>query len=69
MRPFYASPTAEKPAPHLPQQKLIRMRQECITNACRHSKSKKVKVELTQHDDRLRVEVRDWGVGFKVDSS
>ncbi|MGD0900217.1 MAG: ATP-binding protein [Thermoguttaceae bacterium] len=45
------------------------MRQECITNACRHSKSKKVKVELTQHDDRLRVEVRDWGVGFKVDSS
>ena len=26
-----------------------------------------MKVELTQHDDQLRVEVRDWGVGFKLD--
>ena len=23
--------------------------------------------QLTQHDDQLRIEVRDWGVGFKVD--
>ena len=46
---------------------VFRIVQECLTNACRHSKSKKVKVELTQHDDQLRIEVRDWGVGFKVD--
>jgi len=26
-----------------------------------------VKGELTQHDDQLRIEVRDWGVGFEVD--
>jgi PAS domain S-box-containing protein len=45
---------------------VFRIVQECITNACRHSKSKKVKVELRQHDDQLRIEVRDWGVGFKV---
>ena len=45
---------------------VFRIVQECVNNACRHSKSKKVKVELTQHDDQLRVEVRDWGVGFKV---
>jgi two-component system sensor histidine kinase DegS len=46
---------------------IFRIVQEGITNACRHSKSKKVKVELTQHDDQLRIEVQDWGVGFKVD--
>jgi signal transduction histidine kinase len=38
-----------------------------IRNACRYSKSKKVKVELTQHDGQLRVAVRDWGIGFEVD--
>ncbi len=46
---------------------IFRIVQECITNACRYSKSKRVKVELTRHDDQLRIEVRDWGVGFKVD--
>ncbi len=45
---------------------VFRIVQECVANACRHSKSKKVKVELRQHDDQLRIEVRDWGVGFKV---
>jgi len=46
---------------------VFRIVQECLTNACRHSKSKKVKVELTQHDEQLRIEVRDWGVGFRMD--
>ncbi len=46
---------------------VFRIVQECLNNACRHSKSKKAKVELTQHDDQLRIEVRDRGVGFKVD--
>ena len=46
---------------------VFRIVQECVNNACRHSKSKKVKVELTQQDDQLRIEVQDWGVGFKVD--
>ena len=46
---------------------VFRIVQECLNNACRHSNSKKVRVELTQHDDQLRIEVRDWGVGFTVD--
>jgi PAS domain S-box-containing protein len=45
---------------------VFRIVQECVNNACRHSKSKKVKIELTRHDDELRVEVQDWGVGFEV---
>jgi len=42
---------------------IFRIIQECITNACRHSKSKKMKVELTQQDDLLRVE---FGTGAWV---
>ena len=45
---------------------VFRIVQECVNNACRHSKSQKVKIELTRHDDELRIEVRDWGVGFEV---
>ena len=45
---------------------VFRIVQECVNNACRHSKSKKVKIELTRQGDELRVEVRDWGVGFEV---
>lgn len=46
---------------------VFRIVQECIGNACRHSKSKRVKIELKQHDDQLRIKVQDWGVGFHVD--
>ena len=43
---------------------VYRITQEGLTNACRHSRSKCVRVELLQDGDRLHVEVRDWGVGF-----
>ena len=46
---------------------VFRIVQEGLTNACHHSKSEKVKVELTQQDGHLRIEVRDWGVGFNAD--
>ena len=43
---------------------IYRIAQEALTNACQHSKSKQVSVGLTQREDRLRIEIRDWGVGF-----
>jgi len=43
---------------------IYRICQEALTNACQHSKSKNVRVSLRQQKDRLRIEVRDWGVGF-----
>jgi PAS domain S-box-containing protein len=43
---------------------IYRIVQEGVTNACKHSKSNKVKVSLLQRGDRLRIEIRDWGVGF-----
>ena len=42
-----------------------RIIQEALTNACKHSKTKKVHVELIQSGDQLRIEVRDRGIGFR----
>jgi len=43
---------------------IYRIVQEGVTNACKHSKSKQVRVSLVQRGDRLRIEIRDWGIGF-----
>jgi PAS domain S-box-containing protein len=43
---------------------IYRIVQEGLTNARNHSQSKKILVSLLQRDDRLRIEIRDWGVGF-----
>ncbi len=43
---------------------VYRIAQEALTNACKHSKSERISVSLLQRGDRLRVEIRDWGVGF-----
>ena len=43
---------------------VYRIAQEALTNACKHSKSERISVSLLQREDRLRIEIRDWGVGF-----
>lgn len=43
---------------------VYRIVQEGVTNACNHSKSKRVRVSLLQHGDHVRLEIRDWGIGF-----
>lgn len=45
---------------------IYRIAQEALNNACRHSQSPKVRVSLVQQEDRVRIEVQDWGVGFDV---
>ena len=44
---------------------IFRIVQESLQNACRHSKSEKVRVELKQKGERIHIDVIDWGVGFK----
>jgi PAS domain S-box-containing protein len=44
---------------------LVRIVQEGVTNVRRHSRSEKVRVEVTAIDGRVRLEIRDWGVGFQ----
>ena len=43
---------------------IYRITQEGLTNACQHSKSETVKISLLQQADQVRIEIRDWGVGF-----
>ena len=44
---------------------IYRITQEALMNACKHSQSERISVSLLQQrEDRLRIEIRDWGVGF-----
>jgi len=49
------------------KQAAVRITQESLANACRHSKSKRLFLELTLAGNVLRIDARDWGVGFKPD--
>ena len=53
----------ERFAPPL-ESAVFRIVQECLTNACRYSQSEKVRVEVGRVNDRIRVDVQDWGIGF-----
>jgi PAS domain S-box-containing protein len=43
---------------------IYRIIQEGLTNARTHSKSKTVRINFIQRGDRLRIEIRDRGIGF-----
>jgi signal transduction histidine kinase len=43
---------------------VYRIVQEGLTNARNHSKSPKIVVSLMQRDNRLRIKIQDWGIGF-----
>ncbi|MCR4411451.1 MAG: PAS domain S-box protein [Thermoguttaceae bacterium] len=45
---------------------IYRVVQEGLANARRHSKSKRVRLSLSQRKGCLRISIRDWGVGFDV---
>ena len=47
---------------------LFRIVQESLANARHHSQSEEVHIGLTQQDGHVRVEVKDWGVGFDVEN-
>ncbi len=46
---------------------IFRIVQESLTNAARHSRSEKVRVELTDDGQMVHLSVRDSGVGFDPD--
>ena len=54
--------------PPILENALYRIVQEALTNACKHSQSKKVTVTMTQEGQKVRMEVRDWGIGFDPES-
>jgi signal transduction histidine kinase len=48
---------------------IYRVVQECLTNALRHSRSRRIRVRLVEQNDTLRVDVQDWGVGFRPEKA
>jgi len=43
---------------------LYRIIHEAITNARKHAETKRLRVSITSRDEQVKVEVRDWGIGF-----
>lgn len=41
---------------------------ECLNNALRHSGSQRIRVELMRESGTLRIQFRDWGRGFALNS-
>lgn len=60
---FYSGTQFDR-LPSILENAIYRIVQEGLTNACKHSKSPRVRVRLLQRGERLRIEIRDWGVGF-----
>jgi two-component system sensor histidine kinase UhpB len=54
--------------PSILENAIYRIAQEALTNACKHSKTKKVTVTMAQEDQDVRLEVQDWGIGFDPES-
>jgi PAS domain S-box-containing protein len=47
---------------------IYRIVQEALANAGKHSRSPRIRLELVQVGDALRIKVQDWGVGFDPES-
>jgi PAS domain S-box-containing protein len=60
---FYSDVEFDRLVPLL-ENAVYRIANEGLTNACRHSKSKRVRVDLVQHGHALRIAIQDWGTGF-----
>jgi PAS domain S-box-containing protein len=64
---YFSSVTFDRLVPTV-ENAVYRIVQEGLTNACLHSQSESVRVGLMQRDGQVRIEIRDWGVGFDVRS-
>lgn len=43
---------------------IYRIVQAAVGNVVRHSRSDRAEIRLTQVEDRIHVEIQDWGIGF-----
>ncbi len=48
---------------------LMRVIQEALTNAREHGRARRVQVQLQKQDGRVRISIRDDGVGFELDQA
>jgi len=45
---------------------VYRIVQECLTNAYRHGKAERIRIDVIHNEDRLAVTIQDWGSGFDL---
>jgi len=61
---FFHIPNAVE-TPTFPRKNPSRRCQEGLTNACKYARTKRVQIDLVQQgNESVRIEIRDWGVGF-----
>ncbi len=60
---FTHDPAMDSLSPML-KTSVFRIVQETINNARKHSQTETLRVELSLGDNNVRIEVRDWGIGF-----
>ncbi len=60
---FHSRVTFQRLAPVV-ENAIYRIVQEGLANAWKHSRSEKARVSLTQYGDCVRIQIRDWGIGF-----
>lgn len=64
---YHSSVSFDRLAPTV-ENSIYRIAQEGLMNAFQHSKSEKARISLVQQEDRVRIEIRDWGIGFDTKS-
>ncbi len=60
---FHNQVTLERLDPVL-ENTIYRVIQEGLGNACRHSRSDRVRIDLVEEDGRMLIRIQDWGIGF-----
>jgi PAS domain S-box-containing protein len=60
----YKQRLGEERLPEAIETALFRVAQEALTNARKHVKTRRLRVELWQDEGAVRLRVRDWGQGF-----
>jgi len=64
---FYSNVKFDRLEPTL-ENSIFRVVQESMTNVHQHAKTDRVRIELTQEDDTVRILVEDQGIGFDPES-
>jgi len=62
----YESTLWEERLPSTLEINLFRVAQEALTNVRKHAETNRVRVAIGHHDGVVRLEVRDWGQGFRT---
>jgi PAS domain S-box-containing protein len=62
---YFSAVTFDRLVP-IVENAIYRIVQEALANACQHSQSETARVSLVQREGRVKIEIRDWGVGFDV---